>query len=379
MMSARMAVLATLACTALTGCKDEKNAYQPPPPPVVGVAKPLRQSVTRYFEATGNAAPVNSIDLIARVAGTMFQVGFTDGQTVKKGDELFVIEPAPFQARLVQAQAALASATATLGNNDAELSRQNQLGAVAAASRSTVDTARLKRDTSAADVDKARADLQIAAINLSYAHIAAPFDGVVSARLASIGDYVGVSGATKLASVVQLDPIYVTANVGEGDVLRIRAALAQGGKSDVDLARVPVEIGLANEQGYPHKGALNYIAPGLDPTTGTLQVRSLVPNPGDVILPGMFVRVRVPLRQQADAMLVPDAVLGNDLGGSYLLVVGEGDVVQQRRVRLGPLVGNLRVIDSGLQADDRVIVSGNQRAVPNMKVSPEAATIAAAP
>jgi RND family efflux transporter MFP subunit len=372
---ARLAVLAGLV---LAGCK-EQNAYRPSPPPTVGVAKALHQPVTRYFEATGSATPVNSIDLIARVAGYLFQVGYTDGQAVKKGDDLFVIEPAPFQARLTQAQAALDSVIATLGNSDAELARQNQLGAVAASSRSTVDAAKLKRDTAAADVAKARADLQIAAINLSYTHVTAPFDGVASARLASIGDYVGASGATKLASVVQLDPIYVTVNVGEGDVLRIRAALTQAGKSDIDLSKVSVEIGLANEQGYPHKGALNYIAPGLDPSTGTLQVRGLVANPGNVILPGMFVRMRVPLRHQADAMLVPDSVLGSDLGGSYVLVVDDGGVVQQHRVTLGPLIGNLRVIDSGLQPDDRVIVSGNQRAVPNMKVAAEPATIAAAP
>jgi multidrug efflux system membrane fusion protein len=373
-----IARLAMLGGLALAGCK-EQNAYRPPPPPTVGVAKALHQPVTRYFEATGSATPVNSIDLIARVAGYLFQVSYIDGQAVKKGDDLFVIEPAPFQARLTQAQAALDSVIATLGNSDAELARQTQLGAVAASSRSTVDAAKLKRDTAAADVAKARADLQIAAINLSYTHVTAPFDGVASARLASIGDYVGASGATKLASVVQLDPIYVTVNVGEGDVLRIRAALTQAGKSDIDLSKVPVEIGLANEQGYPHKGALNYIAPGLDPSTGTLQVRGLVANPGNVILPGMFVRMRVPLRHQADAMLVPDSVLGSDLGGSYVLVVDDGGVVQQRRVTLGPLVGNLRVIDSGLQPDDRVIVSGNQRAVPNMKVAAEPATIAAAP
>jgi multidrug efflux pump subunit AcrA (membrane-fusion protein) len=132
MISVRMAVLAIPVCAAVAGCKDEKNAYYLPSPPMVGVAKPLHQPVNRYFEATGNATPVNSIDLIARVAGTIFQLGFTDGQTVKKGDELFIIDPAPFQVRLVQAQAAPASAQATLGNNDAELSRQNQLGAVAA-------------------------------------------------------------------------------------------------------------------------------------------------------------------------------------------------------------------------------------------------------
>lgn len=377
MIPARLVQLAALlGIASLPGCK-EANTFRAPPPPQVGVAAPVRQEVVRYLEATGSASAVNSIDVMARVAGYLYDVRYADGQAVKKGDDLFVIEPAPYQAKLTQAQAALASVNANFSVNDAELARQAQLGANQYSSRSSVEQARAKRDTAAADVDKARADLLIAAINLSYTHVTAPFDGVASARLASVGDLVGATGATKLATVVQLDPIYVTFNVGERDVLQIRAALARQGRSVIDLSQVPIEVALANEQGYPHHGALDYVAPGTDPVTGTLLVRGVLANADRALLPGMFVRMRVPLRRQADALLAPDAALGSDLGGRYALVVNKDDVVEQRRVRTGPLVGALRVIEEGLQPDDRVVVSGNQRAVPGLKVSPQVATIAA--
>jgi len=356
----------------LAGCKEE-NAYRAPPPPQVGVAAPVRQEVVRYLEATGNASAVNSIDMVARVPGYVFDVRYADGQAVRKGDTLFVIEPAPYRAKLIQAQAAVAGASATFTAADAELGRQAQLGAGQFASRAAVDQARAKRDGSAADLDRAKGDMQLAAINLSYTHVNAPFDGVASARLASVGDLVGQAGATKLATVVQLDPIHVTFNAGERDVLQVRAALARAGRTDVDLSQVPIEVGLANEEGYPHRGTLDYVSPGVDPATGTVQVRGVLRNEDRVLLPGMFVRMRVPLRRQADALLVPDAALGSDLGGRYALVVNGDDVVEQRRVRPGPLVGGLRVIEAGLTPEDRVVVSGNQRAVPNLKVSPQPA------
>ena len=368
-------VAGAVTLLALAGCKEE-NTFKPPPPPRVGVSAPLMHDFTRSLEVTGSASPVNTIDLVARVPGYLFEVKYTDGAAVKKGDDIFVIEPASYQAKLFQAQAALASANATFQVNDAELGRQAQLGATNFSSRSTVEQAKAKRDTSQADVTKARADLQLAAISLSYTRVTAPFDGVASAKLASVGDLVGLSGATKLATVVQLDPIYVTFNLGERDVLRIRSAMARAGKGEVDLSKVPIDVGLANEDGYPHHGTLDYIAPGLDPTTGTLLVRGLLANADRTILPGMFVRMRVPLRNQPGALMVPDAALGNDLGGRYALIVNKDDVVEQRRIKPGPLVGGLRVIESGLAADDRVVVSGNQRAVPNLKVQAQPATIA---
>jgi membrane fusion protein, multidrug efflux system len=200
----------------------------------------------------------------------------------------------------------------------------------------------------------------------------------VTAHLASVGELVGVTGPTKLASIVQLDPIYVSFNVSEQDVLRLRTALARQGLKPSDLGTVPVDIGLMTETGYPHHGKIDYTAPAIDPSTGTLQVRGLLQNPDRALLPGLFARIRVPIAiETAEALLVPDEALGTDQGGRYLLLVDDNDMVQQHAVTTGQRVGGLRVITGGLSVKDRVIVSGLPRAVPGEKVQAQETTIAA--
>lgn len=208
----------------------------------------------------------------------------------------------------------------------------------------------------------------------------APFDGVVTARKLSVGEYVGGnSQPTVLATIVQLDPIYVNFSINERDVLKIRAEIRARGRTQQDLNKVPVEIGLQTEEGYPHTGRLDYRSPTIDSTTGTLAVRAAFDNPTLVLLPGFFVRVRIPLGPPQDALMVPESALGSDQGGRYLLVVDKDNVVQQRPVELGQREGTLRVIEKGIAAGDRVIVSGLLRAIPGQKVEPVTATAAAAP
>jgi RND family efflux transporter MFP subunit len=376
----RRAVLCgVLTAAALaSGCKRQ-NAYVAPPPPQVGVAQPVRQVVTPYLEATGNTVAYNEVDLVARVSGFLQEIRYTDGAAAKRGDTLFVIEPAPYQAKLQQAQASLTAAEAQAAQTDAEYRRQASLGRGDFASQSSVDQARAQRDTNQANVLTQQAAVTLAATNLGYTQVTAPFDGVVSAHLISTGSLVGASGPTKLASIVQLDPIHVTFNVSEQDVLRIRASLAQRGLSATDLGKVPVEVGLMTEDGYPHAGTLDYAAPGVDAATGTLTVRGVFANADRALLPGYFVRVRVPLHyRQQEALMVPETALGSDQSGRYVLVVDKDNVVQQRTVRTGALVGNRRAIEAGLQPDDRVIVSGIQRAVAGEKVTPTQAEIKAA-
>jgi len=201
--------------------------------------------------------------------------------------------------------------------------------------------------------------------------VVAPFDGVVSTHLVSVGELVGVASPTQLATIVQLDPIYVTFNVNEQDVLRIRAQSIRKGLTSNDLKQVPIEVGLQSESGYPHQGKLDYAAPTVNQSTGTLAVRGVLPNADRVLLPGYFVRVRVPLAQQPAALLVPDAALGSDQAGRYLLVVNGDNVVEQRKVQIGPREGDLRVIDGGLKPDDRVVIAGLLRAIPGQKVDPQ--------
>jgi RND family efflux transporter MFP subunit len=364
-----------VVCLAVlvSGCK-KANRYAPPPPPKVSVAKPVAEKIIRYLEATGNTAPVASVDLVARVQGFVQGISYTDGAAVKTGDILFTIEPLPYQAKLQQAQAAEAASRATLVDAQANFSRNEALQRNSVASVQNLDDARAQRDTAQANVAQAQATTQLAAINYSYTRVLAPFDGRMWAHLVSIGDLVGTS-ATKLATIVQMQPMYVTFNVSEQEVLRIRANIMKSGKRPEAIQSIPVEIGLQGETGYPHRGHMDYVAPTVDPSTGTLSARGVLDNTDYVLLPGYFARVRVPLDAGMSALLVPDAALGTDQGGRYVLVTGADHIVTQKHVTTGPLHGTLRVIETGLAADDLVVVDGLQRAIPGEQVDPTTVTL----
>ena len=371
------AVIPVLASFALIGC--EQNTFVPPPPPKVDVATPVQRSITRYLEATGNTAAVKSVDLVARVQGFLQSIDYKDGDFVKEGTTLFTIEPETYKLKLEQAQAAEAGAQATLKQAEYDFRRQTDLVARQAVSQATLDTSTANRDNAQANLLQAQANTRIAEVNYGYTKVTAPFDGVVSAHLISVGELVGAASPTQLASIVALDPIYVNFNVNERDVIRIRAEAMRKGLTPSDLKQVPVEVGLQTETGYPHEGKLDYVSPTINQSTGTLAVRGLIPNPNRVLLPGYFVRVRVPVEQQNDALLVPDTSLGSDQGGRYLLVVNKDNVVEQRKVTTGPVEGELRVIDDGLKADDRVVIAGLLRVIPGEKVDPQVQKIEQAP
>lgn len=360
----------TAAAVALAGCED-KNTFVAPPPPKVDVATPVQRPVTRYVEATGNTAPIKSVDLVARVQGFLQSQDYTDGTFVKQGTQLFTIEPETYKLKLDQAQAAEAGAQASLKQAEADFRRQTDLVQRQAVSQATLDTSTSTRDNAQASLQQAQANTRIAEVNYGYTKVSAPFDGIVSAHMVSIGELVGVSSPTQLATIVAMDPIYVNFTVNEQDVLRIRAEAARRGLTAADLKQFPIEIGLQTETGYPHEGHLDYVAPTLNSSTGTLAVRGLVPNDKRVLLPGYFVRVRVPFTQEKDALLVPDTALGSDQGGRYLLVVGADDIVEQRKVQIGPVDNGLRVIEGGLKPDDRVVIAGLLRVIPGQKIDPQ--------
>ncbi len=351
---------------------SQDNRYVAPPPPRVTVAVPLQQPVTRYLEATGNTAAVNSADLVARVAGFVQEINYQDGALVKKGALLFTIEPEPYKVKLDQAKAAEEGARSALKQAQADLDRQTQLVARQAGTQATLDQSQAARDNSQSSLRQAEVNTRLAALNLEYAHVTAPFDGVVTARQVSIGQFVG-SGAspTLLATIIQHDPIYVNFNISEQDVLRIRAEMARRGLTPDDLKKVPVEVALQSETGYPHRGTLDYASPSVNPSTGTLAVRAVLQNPSRVLLPGYFVRVRVPLGDAENALLVPDSAIGSDQGGRYVLVVDKDNMVEQRKVEIGPRVDDRRVIENGLSPQDRVVVAGVLRAIPGQKVEPQ--------
>jgi RND family efflux transporter MFP subunit len=376
-LSLRACVVGAGLAGMLTACGQD-NRYVAPPPPQVRVALPLQQEVTRYLEATGYTAAVNTTSLVARVQGFLTGIHYQDGDLVKEGTTLFTIEHAPYQLKLEQAQAAEDGARAALKQAEAEFERQTDLASRAVASKAALDNATANRDSAAARLKQAQVDTAQAELNLGYTEVKAPFDGNVTARLVSKGDLVGANGPTQLATIVSPDPIYVNFSVGEHDVLRIREEIRRLGITDQQLRQTPVEVGLQDDPGYSHVGTLDYAAPSLNQATGTLAARAIVKNADRVLLPGYFVRVRI-AEEQKKELLVPDAALGSDQGGRYLLIVNKDNTVEQRPVTIGPLVGELRAIDRGLKADDRVVVAGVLRALPGQKVDPRLETIAAPP
>jgi len=295
--------------TSLAGCKPE-NKFVAPPPADISVAVPLQQSVVPFTVLTGNTQAFNTVDLVARVEGFLTQIAYTDGAFVKKGDLLFQIDPTTYIAQVKQSQGQLAAYQAQLVQAQAEFQRQETLLRQGVSAQNTYDTAKAKRDALLADIDAQQAALAVAQVNLGYTKVEAPYDGVVTRHLISVGELVGATAATKLATIVQLDPIYVYFNLSEQEVLSIRSNLGGKRLSLEELAKIPLDIGLMNEEGFPHQGHLNYVSPEIDPTTGTVQVRGLFNNPNRDLLPGFFVRVRVPVALGAQKILaVPNRVV----------------------------------------------------------------------
>ncbi|WP_076728270.1 efflux RND transporter periplasmic adaptor subunit [Methylobacterium radiotolerans] len=372
--SLRLLALAAIAGLA-AGCHDS-NQYVPPPPPTVSVAQPAMRTVTRYFELTGNTKAFAAVELEARVQGFLEAITYRDGAVVKKGAPLFSIQRNTYEAQLKQAQGALAAQQATLANAQSEYQRQSTLGRQEFASQARVEDAKTKLDQASAALMEAQANLDIATINLGYTQVSAPFDGVVTNHLVDVGALVGISGPTKLAQLVRIDPLYVYFNVSEQQVLLVKQHLLATQRTLGDLSKIPVEIGLQTETGYPHTGKLDYLAPQVDPSTGTLMARALIENGDHALLPGLFVRVRIPVGRQDKALLVRDDAIGTNQQGSYVLTVGADDVVSQRVVTLGPRDGRYRVIETGLGPGDWVVTDGIQRAIPGAKVAPQRAAVA---
>ncbi|WP_246274739.1 efflux RND transporter periplasmic adaptor subunit [Hyphomicrobium sulfonivorans] len=362
---------------AAAGCSDS-NTYQPPPPAEVTVAQPEKRNVTLYMEFTGNTVAYNRVDLVARVQGFLEKVGYKDGDQVKKGDLLFQIDKTDYEIALQIAQATVAQQDALLLQAEADLKRKRDLVKTSAVSVAQVDDSLAKRDSTAAALAQAKGQLEQAKTNLAYTTIVAPFDGAVTARFVDPGAMVGAGEPTKLATIVQQKPIYINFNIDEQQVLNVREQLREAGVTLEELGPIPVGIGVQTETGYPHTGTLNYVAPEVDASTGTLAARAIFKNDGIILTPGMFVRVRIPKQKDVPSLLIPDVALGNSQEGRYVLVVNDKNVVEQRLVETGDTIdGGLRIITGGLKPDDRVIVGGLMRALPGNTVVPVSRTAGA--
>ena len=347
----------------------EKNTYAPPPPPKVTVSQPLIKSVTDYLEFTGNAVAFNNVQLVARVEGFLEKRLFQDGEAVKKGKLLFLIQQEQYKADLQKAQASVLSEKAQLLHAQTEYVRYASLRQQQAAAQTDVDRWHYERDSRQAAVMAAEAQVILAKLNLSYTKVTAPFTGRMGRHLKDPGELVGAGMKTVLAEINQIDPIYIYFPINEQDLLRVRGKNPEPGEAE--KTTYPVYVGLADETGYPHQGSLDFAAISLNATTGSLMLRGILPNPKTIILPGMFARVRVPIGKVEKALLVPEAALSFDQIGPFVRVVNAKNIVERRGVKLGNQEDSNRVILEGLQENDRVVVAGLLRAIPGRPVTPE--------
>lgn len=365
-----------LALSGLIGCKPEADTKRsvPPPPTKVATAVPLVRDVQPYEDYTGRLTPEYSVELRARVTGYLDDIKFQDGADVEKGALLFVIDRKPFKAADDSAKALVAVKKAAAAFRDAEFKRNQDLLAKNAVSKSEYDQSAAAFEEAKAMVDSSAAEAEIAKLNLDYTEIRAPISGIVSNRKLDIGNLV-VADQTLLTSIVSVDPMYVYFDVDERRLLRIQQEVREGRIKLAEQGRIPMELGLDNEQGFPHHGMIDFVDNQIDPNTGTIRLRAVVPNPKPEVgkrklAPGMFARVRVPLGDPRSSIMITEQAVGSDQGKKYVYVVDAKNVVQYRSVTLGRSERGLVVVEGGLKADDAVIVAGVQRVRTGVTVEP---------
>ena len=361
--------IAVALMLAFSGCNSKPE--ETVTPPTVTVAHPVMQSVSDYIDLTGNTVAVDSVTLVARVEGYLDKIHFTDGGLVKKGDLLFTIQQDQYKYQLQQAIAQVAEQKAALSHATIELARYQSLEKQRAATETEVDHWQYEHDTSVAGLSSAEAQVGLDRLNLSYTEVRAPFDGRMGRHLINPGNLVGPGANAQLAEINRLDPMYVYFTVSESDLLSIRRRVKTHSSTIIPPETVPFYFALSDEEGYPHQGQLDFASLSVAPTTGTLQLRGIFSNPTLLIVPGLFVRVRVVSPNKRVAPLIPAAAVSFDQEGEYVLIVDDKNIVRRQSVKTGIQIGDKFVIDQGLSAQDRVVVDGLLQAIPGREVNPE--------
>lgn len=374
--------LPTALLLALAGCSHESSTSASPPPPMpVTVAYPVDEDVTEYSDATGRTAAIDSVDIRARVWGYLDKVNFKEGNLVKKNDILFEIDPRTYKAVLTEAEGRLASAQAKADRLEADLKRADQLLISKAISREDFDKIYGDRSEAVAALGALKGSLDQAKLDLEFTKVRAPVDGRVGRAVVTVGNLVqsGQNGGTVMTTLVSVDPMYVYFDVDERTVLRVRQLIREGkAKSARDITWT-VYLGLANEEGYPHKGTIDFVDNQVNPKTGTLRLRAVFANQDERLSPGLFARVRVPIGYPHRAVLVNERAIDTDQGQKIVYVVNSDKKVVVRPVRLGIVQDGLRVIEEGVAAGEHVVLSGLQQVRPGMVVQPEIVAMPRAP
>jgi RND family efflux transporter MFP subunit len=368
----RWSLLISFPLLVALGCGNPPVA---PAGPSVTVEKPEQKPVTDYLEVTGSVASANEVEIRARIEGFLQSIHFEEGQIVEAGDLLYIIDPREYQAYLESAQAALETARAALALAETTLLRRERALETGAVSELEVLENRAQRDVRAAKLQSAEADVRRAELDLSYTRILAPVSGKVGVTLVDPGNLVGAGEQTLLTRLVQYDPIYAYFSISERAILKL---MSTPGRGESDTSRA-VEVGRATDPEFPFAGTLDFVDQVVDPETGTFMIRGVFRNPEPVqLLPGLFVRGRIPLLERDGALFVSERALGSDQRGRYVMAVDENSIAQYRPVEIGALVDGMRVIEKGIGADDRIITNGVLYARPGEPVT-LATDVAAAP
>jgi RND family efflux transporter MFP subunit len=361
-------------CLGLAGCARAPSEATGAAPVPVTVSRPVERDVTDYADFTARTAAVDSVEVRAHVWGYLDKVNFKEGAMVKKGDVLFELDPRPYQALLNQAKAKVAQDEAQLTFDEAEYQRNVNLVRTGGASRSDLDKTAAARGVDMANIAADKAAVASRELDLEYTKVIAPVSGRVSRYVVTVGNLIqsgDQGGGTLLTTIVSVDPMYAYFDVDEHTVLRVRRLVREGKADSPRDGVVPVWLGLANEDGHPHRGTIDFVDNQVNPKTGTMRLRGVFPNKDQVLTPGLFARVRAPIGRPHKALLVSDRALDTDQGQKIVYVVDSDNKVVSRPVRLGALHDGLREITDGVKPGERVIVNGLQQVRPGVTVEPK--------
>jgi len=361
-------------CLLLAGCARSAAEVPADAPTPISVSHPVEREVTDYADYTGRTAAVDSVEVRAHVWGYLEKVNFKEGAIVQKGDVLFELDPRPYQALLDQAKAKVAQDEAQLSYDEAEYQRNLNLIRTKAVPQADLDKTAAARGVDLANIAADKAVVASRQLDLEYTQVKAPVSGRVSRYVVTVGNLIqsgDQGGGTLLTTIVSVDPMYVYFDVDEHTVLRVRQMIREGKAKSARESVIPVLMGLANEDGFPHQGTVDFVDNQVNSKTGTLRIRGVFPNKDEALSPGYFARVRVPIGFRHQALLVSERALDNDQGQKILYVVNEKNEVASRAVRLGALHDGLREITDGLKSGEKVVVNGLQQVRPGMKVEPK--------